>query len=112
MSTATYEAQIRAMNLNKDIERKMLKAIGVDVPQPLFETYLYDAPDGKKVHSAKVKGVSKIASGKLLGIIASNPTEFFSFMFENAEWFGVKFTPELTAVIDLLTGNVSEEEAE
>lgn len=130
MTTAestNYEAKIRAdiaslsdavvtAGEKKALLRKRLKAIGIELPAETFETSTFDVPlnsksnPGKSFPMMKCGKGGKSTSGIAVKTIAENPVEFFQFAFENSDFYGIKFSAEAVAAIDLLTGQTSEDE--
>jgi len=112
---AALVARVKAMP-NGDEKAAMEKALGLKgvKDKPLFATH---TAKGVNVETGKpyawpqlrIRNGGKDTSGLAVKQICSNVVEFFSFVRENAEFYGVTFTPEQVAAIDLLAGQTEEE---
>ena len=108
-------AKIKAMP-NGEEKDALAKALGIKSAKdkPLFQTH---TAKGVNVETGKpyawpqlrIRNGGKDTSGLAVKQICSNIVEFFSFVRENADFYGVTFTAEQVAAIDLLVGQSEEE---
>ena len=79
-----------------DNKAKVLKGFGIKVDKPLFEKFIYNAPDGKAIEMVMVNATTTSSKGKAVERSKAIPVWAFEAIVMNAEE-GAKFLDTLEA---------------